>query len=153
MGTARWGIFTLCELIYSWLGGKQQSAHSYAVLFTEMCMLVAVKIVHIGLCICRCVCRFVSSQHRGEWQSCSVQISPSPGGSHGGEASTLQREKAAHQAQKAGPKLRLNPFMWDLFSCCEWQMHVWTPAVSKCLFTDCKSAASKHKYVKTAAHC
>lgn len=46
---------------------------------------------------------------------------------------------------KAGPEQRLNPFMRGLFLCCEWQMHVWTPAVSKCLFTGCKSAASKLK--------
>lgn len=36
--------------------------------------------------ILRCRCKFVPSQHRGEWQSCWVQMSPSQEGSLGGEA-------------------------------------------------------------------
>lgn len=59
--------------------------------------------------------------------------------------------ESSTEIPKAGPKQRLNPFMWGLFSCCEWRMHVWTPTVSKCLFTGCKSAASKLKDLKAAA--
>lgn len=38
--------------------------------------------------------------------------------------------------------------MWALFSCCGGQMCARTPTVSKCLFTGCKSAASKLKDLK-----
>lgn len=118
--------------------------------FTEMSKLAAMKMPRPKLVyVCRCGCKFISSQHRGEWQS-SDQLKPRR---FKGGWRTPWGEEAAQKIPKAGPKQRLNPFMWGLFSCCEWQMHVWTPSVSKCLFTGSKSAASKLKDLKAAAHC
>lgn len=75
---------------------------------------------------------------------------PRPGGFTGGTRHSTQAESSAENPQKAGLKQRLNPFMWGLFLCCDWRMHVWTPTVSKCRFKGCKSAASKQKGFKNS---
>lgn len=63
----------------------------------------------------------------------------------------LHRGRKQHRnPEKAGLKQRLNPFMWGLFLCCDWRMHVWTPTISKCWFKGCKSAASKRKGFKNS---
>lgn len=63
-----------------------------------------------------------------------------------------RRDEAPHTGReqhpnppKAALEQRLNPFMWGLFLCLEWRMHVWTPTVSKCWFKGCKPEASKHE--------
>lgn len=62
----------------------------------------------------------------------------------------LHTDRKQQNPEKAGLKQRLNPFMWGLFLCCDWRMHVWTPTVSKCWFKGCKSAASKQKGFKNS---
>lgn len=134
-----WRNFSWCQLIFSWLGGKQQRAHPYAALLQK-------KYAHCGENILPCVFALVWVHSRDEWQSCSVQISPGPEGSQEGRG-----RKQHRNPEKAGLKHRLNPFMWGLFLCCDWRMHVWTPTVSKCWFKGCKSAASKQKDFKNSS--
>lgn len=112
-------------------------------IFTDMSMLAAVKIACLWVvCLCRCVevCVFkteVSDRVARIRAAQALKV-------HRGVKQCTEGESGT-KIPKAGPKQRLNPFMWGLFSCCEWQMYVWTPPVSKCLFTGCKSAASKLK--------
>lgn len=141
-----WRNFSWCQLIFSWLGGKQQRAHPYAALLQKISTLTVAKIsrrVYLRWCgyipeMSGRVARYRSAQaprvHRRD--------------------EALHRGRKQHRnPEKAGLKQRLNPFMWGLFLCCDWRMHVWTPTVSKCWFKGCKSAASKRKgFKKTASH-
>lgn len=138
-----WRNFSWCQLIFSWLGGKQQRAHPYAALSQKISMLTVAKIsrrVYLRWCgyipeMSGRVAQFRSAQARRV---------------HRRDEALHKGRKQHRNPEKAGLKQRLNPFIWGLFLCCDWWMHVWTPTVSKCWFKGCKSAASKRKGFKNS---
>lgn len=121
--------------------------------FTDVSLPAAVKIT--CLCTCRFAlvysCRSVSSLRWDERQSHSVQICLRAGVSQGMKHSTDVEKRT--DPPKAGPKQRRNPFMWSLFSCCEWRAYVRTPNISKCLFKGCKFVTSKTENFKEGTLC
>lgn len=133
-----WRNFSRCQLIFSWLGGKQQRAHPYAALLQKKKISRHVYLRWCGYIpeMSGRVAQFRSAQ---AWRV------------HRRDEALHRGRKQHRNPEKAGLKQRLNPFMWGLFLCCDWRMHVWTPTVSKCWFKGCKSAASKLKGFKNSS--
>lgn len=132
------------QLIFSWLGGKQWCAHPYAALSTEILDAHCVENISPPAYV------LVRLHPGDEWHSLLGSDQPRPAGFTGGTRRRTQGGSSTQIPPKAALEQRLNPFMWGLFLCPEWQMHVWTPTVSKCWFKGCKPAASKHESCQKA---
>lgn len=130
------------QLIFSWLGGKQRRAPSIcSTLYRNPRRSLCWKYLAAHICAGeatsqRWVAQF--AQFRSA-QACRVH----------------RRDEAPHTGRKQHPnppkaalKQRLNPFMWGLFLCPEWRMHVWATTVSECWYKGRKPAASKHESKK-----
>lgn len=129
------------QLIFSWLGGKQRAPSICSTLYRNPRRSLCWKYRAAHICAGeatsqRWVAQF--AQFRSA-QACRVH----------------RRDEAPHTGRKQHPnppkaalKQRLNPFMWGLFLCPEWRMHVWAPTVSKCWYKGRKPAASKHESKK-----